>query len=69
MAESSSYTDDLRLVKSLLIVTSLQKRHDLKALQFLRELSQEIPWEPLSNLMIDLPSHAPLNLNGARQSF
>ena len=33
-----SYSDNLRKIKSLLIVTSLQKRTDLKAFDLLKEL-------------------------------
>jgi len=53
MAKASRYTEDLRLIKSLLIVTSLQKRHDLKAVQLIREFPHQLAWEPLSNFMID----------------
>lgn len=38
----NSYTEDLRLVRSLLIVTSLQKQTDLKAL----EISGNLPLMP-----------------------
>src|SRR5665213_3011880 len=48
-----SYSDNLRKIKSLLIVTSLQKRTDIKAFDVLRELEIPLTWEPLSNLMID----------------
>lgn len=50
---TSKYTEDLRLLKSLLIVTSLQKRNDLKALEAIQEISLPIEWEPLDRLMID----------------
>ena len=48
-----SYSDNLRKVKSLLIVTSLQKRTDIKAFELLRELEITLNWESLSKLMID----------------
>lgn len=48
-----SYSDNLRKVKSLLIVTSLQKRTDIKAFDILRELDIPLNWGSLSNLMID----------------
>lgn len=50
---ANKYTEDLRLLKSLLIVTSLQKRNDLKALNAIQEISPPIDWEPFSRLMID----------------
>lgn len=53
MTESSQYTDDLRLIKSLLIVTSLQKRKDLQAIKLIKEFSSELTWKPFSNLLID----------------
>lgn len=49
----NSYTDNLRKIKSLLIVTSLQKKSDLKAFKFIEEFSDAIIWKPLSELMID----------------
>jgi len=48
-----SYSDNLRKVKSLLIVTSLQKRTDLKAFETLAALDLPLNWKPLSELMID----------------
>jgi hypothetical protein len=53
MAKSNRYTEDLRLIKSLLIVTSLQKRNDLKAVQLIRAFPNKLSWEPLRNLLID----------------
>ena len=53
MPESSQYTEDLRLIKSLLIVTSLQKRKDLQAVKFIKKFSADLAWKPLSNLLID----------------
>jgi len=53
MAKSNRYTEDLRLIKSLLIVTSLQKRNDLKAVQLIRAFPNKLAWKPLGNLMID----------------
>src|SRR5712691_1303349 len=51
--KSNQYTEDLRLIKSLLIVTSLQKRNDLKAVQFIRAFPNKLTWEPRNNFMID----------------
>jgi len=53
MPEPNQYTRDLHLIRSLLIVTSLQKRRDQKALQFIRAFPDEIEWQPLQELMID----------------
>jgi hypothetical protein len=51
--ESNQYIDELRFIKSLLIVTSLQKREDLKAVRVIREFKTKLNWEPISDLMID----------------
>lgn len=48
-----NYSDNLRKVKSLLIVTSLQKRSDLKIFEALSKLEIQLNWLPLSNLMIE----------------
>ena len=40
-------------MKSLLIVTSLQKRLDLKAVRLIRAYKGSLNWEPLDDLMID----------------
>lgn len=48
-----NYSDNLRKVKSLLIVTSLQKRNDIKAFNLVQSVNIELTWESLSNLMID----------------
>ena len=53
MTEPGQYTHNLRLVKSLLIVASLQKRQDLKAIQFIQRFSGDLTWEPLNELIID----------------
>lgn len=49
----SGYTDDLRIIKSLLIVTSLQKRKDIKAIEAIRKFSKPLSWKPLQEFMID----------------
>lgn len=49
----NSYTDSLRKVKSLLIVTSLQKKTDIEIFEQLNQLQIDLRWQPLSNLMID----------------
>lgn len=53
MAESNQYADRIRLIKSLLIVTSLQKRNDLKAIQLIRAFPGKLAWKPLSELLIE----------------
>ncbi len=49
----NKYTDNLRKVKSLLIVTSLQKKADLKVFEALKNLDTKMDWYPLSNFMIE----------------
>jgi len=49
----NSYTDNLRKIKSLLIVTSLQKKIDIKAFKNLEKLKIDLKWDQKSNLMID----------------
>ena len=49
----NSYTDNLRKIKSLLIVTSLQKKIDVKAFKSLEKLKIDLDWNPKSSLMID----------------
>ncbi len=53
MTESNHYTDDLRLIKSLLIVTSLQKRKDIQAINLIKKFSDNLTWKPISNLLIE----------------
>jgi len=53
VTEPHNYVDKLRFIKSLLIVTSLQKRDDLKAVKLIKSFSRKLIWEPLSELMID----------------
>ncbi len=53
MDEISKYSNELRLIKSLLIVTSLQKREDLKAKNLILKFDKELDWASLENLMID----------------
>jgi len=50
---TNTYTEKLRLVKSLLIVTSLQKRKDLKAINLIQEYGKELHWKPLEHLLIE----------------
>ena len=52
MPGSSDYTEALRLVKSLLIVTSLQKREDIKALKALKSIREPLIWNPHEAYMI-----------------
>jgi hypothetical protein len=49
----NKYSENLRKVKSLLIVTSLQKKADLKVFEALKNLKIKVEWLPLSNIMID----------------
>ena len=49
----AGYTDHLRIIKSLLIVTSLQKRKDIKAIDAIRKFSKPLSWKPLKEFMID----------------
>lgn len=53
MAKSNKYTDELRAIRSLLIVTSLQKREDLKAKKLVESFEGELNWNPLKDLMIE----------------
>lgn len=53
MTKPNNYTDELRFVKSLLIVTSLQKRRDLRAKKTIEHFNKSLTWHPLNNLMID----------------
>lgn len=53
MPKSNKYTDELRRIRSLLIVTSLQKRNDLKAIKLINDYQQQLTWKPLQNLLID----------------
>lgn len=53
MPNPNSYTHELNLIKSLLIVTALQKKEDLRAIRYIREYSRDLKWRPLAKLMID----------------
>lgn len=53
MAKSDSYKDDLRLVKSVSIISNLQKRADRKAFEDIKSYSRELTWKPLAELSID----------------
>lgn len=53
MPSPSEYNHNLTLMRSLLIVTALQKGEDLKAIQHIRRYKGKLTWEPLSELMID----------------
>ncbi len=52
MTRNESYADDLRRMRSLLIVTSLQKRQDLRALKLVEDFAERLTWD-LDDLMID----------------
>jgi hypothetical protein len=53
MAPSGQYTERQRLLKALLIVTSLQKRDDLKAYRDLKSFIGELDWADRQSLMIE----------------
>jgi hypothetical protein len=53
MANESKYEQELHIARSLLIVTSLQKRKDIKAKKLISKYQENINWKPLSNLMIN----------------
>ncbi len=48
-----SYYDNLRKIKSLLIVTSLQRKEDLKAYKTIEDLKIDLDWSDISGYMID----------------
>lgn len=50
---TTSYRDELRHIRSLLIVTALQKRKDLKAISVIEQFRTRLKWRPLERLMID----------------
>jgi len=47
------YREELRLTKSLLVASELQKRRDVGARRLIEEFDQEISFEPLHHLMIE----------------
>lgn len=51
--QPSPYEDELRRIRSLLVVTSLQERHDLRALKLVKAFPHALTWEPLSRLMVE----------------
>lgn len=53
MEESSRYSYDLEIIKSVLIVTSLQKRSDLHSRKLVQDYPKDIDWKPLDELCID----------------
>jgi len=53
MIKSNEYGHELRLIKSLLIVTSLKKGEDLTAKNLIEKFDKKLEWMPLDNLMID----------------
>lgn len=52
MQESGQYSYDLQLIKSVLIVTSLQKKSDLHARKLIQDYPDDLVWEPLRELSI-----------------
>src|SRR3990172_1859505 len=70
MTEVSDYVERLRLIKSLLIVTSLQKRDDLKAVKLIRSFAKKLSWKPLAKLLIDPEVwHYAVNIQGYDPKF
>ncbi len=53
MARTNNYKKDLRVVKSISIVSALQKRTDKKALNIIKKYKGNLQWEPLCELSID----------------
>jgi len=53
MKKYKDYREELRLIKSLMIVTSLQKKEDLNARKIIENFTQNLNWEPLNQFMID----------------
>jgi len=49
----NSYTDELRKIKSLAIVTALQRRPDLSASKLIEGFDTELNWKPLEDLGIE----------------
>ena len=53
MSATSDYVDELVLMKSLLIVTSLQKRRDVRAAKAVARYEDDLDWTRYGDLMID----------------
>lgn len=53
LMEEKDYKQNLRLIKSLLIVTSLQKKRDLEVKKRIQLLELKINWDDLNKLMIE----------------
>lgn len=53
MEEPGQHAYDFELIKSVLIVTSLQKKSDLHARKLIQDYTGEPAWEPLSELSIE----------------
>jgi len=53
MADPRDYSHELNLIKSIELVTALQKKNDLKVLRYLNEYKRTLEWKPFSNLMIE----------------
>lgn len=53
MRRSNPYEDELRRIKSLLIVTSLQQRRDQQAIRLIQAFGSRLAWNPPSHLMIE----------------
>ncbi|RJP30626.1 MAG: XcyI family restriction endonuclease [Candidatus Omnitrophota bacterium] len=49
----TEYSEEIRRFRSLLIVTSLQKRRDLHALHFIQNYLEDLDWNLLDHFLID----------------
>ncbi len=49
----NDYKEELRLIRSLLIVTSLQRKEDIKARDSITKFENPLDWKPLDSLMIE----------------
>lgn len=53
MDKVNEYSDEMRKIRSLLIVTALQERHDLRVVRIIKSFSKDLIWDTLDDLMID----------------
>src|SRR5438093_12933282 len=51
--DRSDYKEDLRLTKSLLVVSKLQERHDVAARKLIERFRETLDFKPLKKLLID----------------
>lgn len=50
---TDEYSDAIRKIRALHIVTSLHARKDLRAFRLLKQFTKELQWEPRRDLLID----------------